>query len=358
MIKILDRYIITSILKIALVAVLVFALILAAVELFGRMDSIITGSIPILRVIEYALLSIPQYLMMVVSLAFLFATTYFLSMLSANNERIAILNAGLGKIRIAMPIIILALMVTVLGIVAKEKVINPLISRHDILGQELFGLSSSSDSRNIVLKDSKGHLVYTRRYNASSITILDPVVVETRDGRIVRRMEATEGTYGEGYWTLKEVTSYEMENGRVDKVSYSSLPLFELNLAPEFFQSENLNVETMSFSAAVKYLDMLKTTSPQAWQEKCTDWLRSVFSPLSIFVLMTVSATMSYSMKKNVLLFSIIQALCIAVVYFVSDMVFSIAAHQGAIHPIVCVLLPVAVTISINFIIDKIGKLI
>ena len=45
--KILTRYVIFSILKIAFVTILMFALILAAVELFSRMDSIMNGNIPI-----------------------------------------------------------------------------------------------------------------------------------------------------------------------------------------------------------------------------------------------------------------------------------------------------------------------
>ena len=122
--KILDRYIIKSILKIGIVAILVFAMILVAVELFSKMDSIMTGSISFNSILQYAILSVPQYLMMVSSLAFLFATTYFLSMLSANNERIALLNAGLGKTRLALPIIILAVVISVLSIGLKEKVIK------------------------------------------------------------------------------------------------------------------------------------------------------------------------------------------------------------------------------------------
>lgn len=356
--KILDRYIIKSILKTAIVAIIVFALILAAVELFGRMDSIMTGSIPFLSILQYALLSIPQYSMMVASLAFLFATTYFLSMLSANNERIALLNAGLGRARLAFPIVILAIILSLFSIGLKERVINPLIAKHDILGQELFGLSSSNDTRNIVLKDGNGYLVYTRRFIPSENTILDPVIVKTEYGIIKKRIEASDGVYFEDKWVLNNVQCYEIGESGVEVINYDKLTLDDLNLEPDYFQSENLNVETMGFSAASSYLKKLKNTSPQAWQEKCTDWLRSLFSPLSIFVLMTVSATMSYSMKKNVLLFSIIQSLCIAIVYYVSDMVFSIASHQGTIHPIMSVILPIVITIGINFILDKLGKVI
>ena len=104
--------------------------------------------------------------------------------------------------------------------------------------------------------------------------------------------------------------------------------------------------------------ELLKLSSPVAWQEKCTDYLRSLFSPVAIFVLMTVAATMGYGKRKNVLLFSIIQCLCIAVVYYVSDMVFSIASHQGTFHPSLSVILPPIVTIAINFIIDRIGRLL
>ena len=57
--KILDRYIIKSILKVGIVAILVFALILVAVELFGRMDSIMTGSIPFKSILQYAFLAVP-----------------------------------------------------------------------------------------------------------------------------------------------------------------------------------------------------------------------------------------------------------------------------------------------------------
>ena len=356
MMKILDQYIIKSILKIAIVAILVFALILVAVELFGRMDSIMTGSIPFHQILQYAFLSVPQYLMMVASLAFLFATTYFLSMLSANNERIALLNAGLGKARLALPIIILALIVSILAIGAKEKLINPLIAKHDVLGQELFGLSSSNDTRNIVLKDENGYLVYTRRFISEERIILDPVIVKTENGEIKRRIEGDEGEYVDGEWRIKNAKCFEMSKDGVEISQTPQLFLSDLSIEPEFFQSENLNIETMSFKTAFNYLKKLKNTSPQAWQEKCTDWLRSLFSPLAIFVLMTVSATMSYSMKKNVLLFSIIQSLCIAVVYYVCDMVFSIASHQGTIHPILCIVLPVVITIGINFVIDRLGR--
>ena len=131
--KILTRYIISSILKVAIIAILMFALILAAVELFSRMDAIMNGSIPALSIIYYLLLSIPQYLLMVASISFLFAVTYFLSSLTANNELIPILNAGVSPARLKFPIIVLAGVLTILGSVFQEEAVIRINSRRDVV---------------------------------------------------------------------------------------------------------------------------------------------------------------------------------------------------------------------------------
>ena len=149
--KILTRYIISSILKVAIIAILMFALILAAVELFSRMDAIMNDSIPALSIIYYLLLSIPQYLLMVASISFLFAVTYFLSSLTANNELIPILNAGVSPARLKFPIIVLAGVLTILGSVFQEEAVIRINSRRDVVEAELFGSSSTRDYRNLVL---------------------------------------------------------------------------------------------------------------------------------------------------------------------------------------------------------------
>ncbi|MBQ0071307.1 MAG: LptF/LptG family permease, partial [Spirochaetales bacterium] len=314
--KILDKYIVSSILKTAFVAILAFAFILAGVELFSKIDTLITGKIPFMQVFKYLLLSLPEYLMMGSSLALLFATTYFLSMLSANNERIAILNAGLSKLRLARPIILLSVFLTVLGIGYQEFILNDLISLHDELSSEIFGSTSTQDTRNIVLKDENGYLVYTRRFNANSNTIYDPVIIKKDGERLLYRLEAKNGFYDGSSWILTNVLVYENTEEKMTSRHEDSYTLRDMDLDPSYFKSSNIKVETMDFVTAQRYLKRLKSVEAENWQTKATDYYRSLFAPLAIFVLMTVSATLDYNFKKNVLLFSIIQSLSIAVVYY------------------------------------------
>lgn len=355
--KTLNTYIINSILKTAFVAVLVFSLILAGVELFQRMDSIITGGVAFIDVLSYALLCIPQYFLMVLSISLLFASTYFQSTLSANNERIALLNAGISKWKLFFPIFFLALVLTLFGSIINESALKALESARVRKSEELFGAESTQDSRNIVLKSDNGYVIYTSRFVESDERIVSPIIVKKVDGELYKRVTASNGYYIDGCWTVYNATVYERkEDGKFIVEHYDTMSIDDLTIEPDYFKAENINVETMSIPRAVKYLSRLKTTQKEAWQEKTTDYLRTLFSPLSILLLLSISAAFDYNIKKNVLLFSVVESLCVAVVYYVSDMVFSIFAHQGAFHPVFAVILPVVSTLAIAVLINEGGK--
>lgn len=355
-VKVLDKYIISSIMKTALIATVVFSLILAGVELFGKMDSILTGGVGFLDVLSYAFLCIPQYFIMVFSISLLFSTTYFQSSLSANNERIALLNAGLSKWRLFKPIFFLAIVLTIFSFLLSESFIKDLDAKRETLSENLFGLSSTQDSRNIVLNSDNGYVVYTNRYTDYDKRIISPIIIKEENGNLLIRISGRSGYYENNHWIIDDANVYRYEDDVITNMYYSSYELDDLNLEPDFFKSNNINVETMDIQRAFEYLKKLKQTDREVWQEKATDYYRSLFKALSVFVLLCITGALDYNLKKNVLLFSIIQSLSIAIVYYVSDMVFSICSHQGAIMPFMAVVLPVITTVFVALIINYIGK--
>ncbi len=355
--KIVDRYIVRSILKTAVAAIAIFALLLAAVELFMKMDQIMRGDIPINRLLIYLSLSIPEYLMMVASLSLLFATTYFYSMLSANNERIALLNAGISDMRLRVPVIILAAVLTILGLVYQEYALNRIITDKNRLELELFGLSSTSDMRNIVLKGDDGYLIYTSSFSEHNQEIYSPILVRYEGSSIILRLEAEYAEYADnGRWIFNNARIYKQDESGLRSFYEKSWEEESFNMPVHLFRSQNLSIETMEGKEARTYLQRLRQADRAGWQEKATDYYRSAFQPLAIFTLMAISALMDYRFKKSVLLFSIIQSLSVAVVYYVADMVFSIAGHQGAVAPYMTVVLPIAITLLLSFIISLISR--
>ena len=356
--NILTRYTLSSIIKIAIVTILIFAAILAAVELFSKMDQIMHGGVEIPSLIEYIILSLPEYLMMVASISFLFAVTYFLSTLTANNEMIPILNAGVSPVRLRRPIILLAIVLTILGSLFQEHTVIAATNRHDELETELFGASSTRDSRNIVLTDDDGFLIYTQRFSEQTGEIFNPVLVKSQNDVIEERVEADRARYDEekGWWIFENARIYHISGKDVETETMSTFeePLF--NPEPRLFRSQNTQIDTMDRATAKDYLARLLQSDRTTWQEKATDYYRRLAKPIAIFVLMVISVCINYRFKKNVLLFSVIQSLSIAVVYYVADMVFSIMGHQGAVTPLQAVILPMILTIALSAVISLLGR--
>lgn len=354
--KILDRYIVSSIIKVGLVGTFAFSLIMGGVELFARIDSIVNGRLAFSSVLFYSLLSIPQYFIMLFSLAFVFSSTYFLSSLNANNERIALLNAGISKYRIFKTIFVLALILTLLVFTLQQTLLNDLETKRIKMSDELFGSTSTADTRNIVLSCDNDYLLYTTRYSEYNQVIYNPVIIKGDSNNFSLRINGERGEYDNNYWTIYNCNIYSIIDGSIISEKKDRIELYDLNLDPVYLKSSNINVETMDFISANNYLNNLKLRDRESWQEKATDYYRSLFKSISILLLLSISASFDYILKKNILLFSIIQSLSIAVVYYVSDMVFSIFAHQGAISPIMCIILPILITIILALIINKLGK--
>ena len=339
--KILTRYTISSILKTAIVTIMIFAMILAAVELFSKMDQIMHGNVAVPSLILYIILSLPEYLLMAASISFLFAVTYYLSTLTANNEMIPILNAGVSPVRIRLPIIILAVILTILGSLFQEHTVISAVNMHDELETELFGASSTRDTRNIVLTDEDGFLIYTQRFSEATGEIYSPVLVKTENGIIEERIESDRARYDEekGWWVFENARIYHISGKDVETETMSTT-----------------QIDTMDRATAKDYLARLLQSDRTTWQEKATDYYRRLAKPIAIFVLMVISVCINYRFKKNVLLFSVIQSLSIAVVYYVADMVFSIMGHQGAVTPLQAVILPMILTIALSAVISLLGR--
>ena len=128
------------------------------------------------------------------------------------------------------------------------------------------------------------------------------------------------------------------------------------NFEDDLFRSQNLSIETMQRATAKEYLKRLKGVNQIAFEEAATDYVSRLSEPIGILVLSIISMMMNYSYKKNVLLFSIVQSLSIAVVYYVAEMVFTIASRQGAISYYTLIYLPTLITIILSYVVSLLAK--
>lgn len=356
--KIADRHIISSVLRIAIFTLAICTLMIVAVELFSRMSEIVSNSVSQTDLLRLSILGVPQYMMMVASVSFLFAVTFTLSQLVANNELIMLFNSGFSYLRVLRPIIILAVIVTILFTIFSQTVTIKASLAYDALSDELFGRSSTQDNTNITLTDIEGNqLIHASRYDDTSERLYTVLIIETEEGKVRQRISAEWGEYNEeaGCWIFHNASVFDIRESVVSSTVYSSYEASNVTLAPRLFRNNSGSIATMDHADAIAYLERIKVLDREAWQTSFTEYLERVTGALPILILILISCSMNYRFKKNVFLFSVIQSLCTAVVYYVVQMVTVIMAEQGIIHPVLSVVLPIVLTALLALLIRLLG---
>lgn len=357
--KIIDRYIVFSILRTALATLAICTLLVVAVEMFSSMNSYVTNAVPLSQILWLSVLGLPEYLMMCASISFLFATTFFLSQLEGNNEMIMFLNAGLGYRRICLPVVMLSLIVTLVFFVFSQTVLIDAAVEHDRLSVEYFGQTSTQDSGDVTVSEMDGSYIISASYFSPELErLFDPILVtRAEDGSVLMRLEAAYADREDGHWVFYDGRSYEAGETGLTAESFECRQVPEVTMESSLFSARSRDITTMDGRDARAYLERLRSIDLDSWYRSRTEYLSRLFSPLPILVLVLISLLMNYRFKKNVFLFSLIQSLCTAVVYYVVQMLVSIMCEQAMMPPSFSVIIPVVTVLALSLLIRLIGAI-
>lgn len=351
--KLHDRYFLQSVMSVALATLVLCTLLLVSIDLFSHLDSYATKEIPALTIAHMSFLYIPGAILFALGPSLLFSTAFFLSNLQANNEMICLFNTGLSYQRLVSTLLVLGLFFSVSQFFFSELVAIPASKQRSQLADTLFGLSSTYDNRNITLKDLEGHyVVHAQHYNEERKRLSEVLLVFLDEsGSLDRRIDADSAHWEEqkGYWSLEGVKTQAVSKDKLDvqTTRAQSVELPSFTLEPSYFRNLSTDIKTMALHPAYTYLRRMKILDPSQWSTLATDYANRVLGCLNPLVMLFIACAISYKYKKNVLLFSIITSLALAVVYYVVQMVTLIMAKQGVIGPVWGMAIPMIVIVCI-----------
>lgn len=353
--KKLDRYIGGSIIRLIIISSLLITLILALFDIFSNLEQYLSANLNYLDIGMLTLLFLPQALKLAIGPATLFSTTYFLSMLHANNEMIILSNIGHSFRRIIRPIFILGLFLVVFQFAFSEKVAIPALREKQILSDQKLGRTSSYDSRNITLQSPEGdYILHAKRYREEGSQI-SSVLLILLDGenRLSARIDAASGYYNGEYWVLKDIQRYLIDGDNnhllVEKSGEYHNPTIAME--PALFRNLSADISLMELEGAVRYVQVIKRMNANQYSVYASDLASRIWSHLTPLILIFISCATLFAWRKNVLILSILSSLSIAVIYFVFDMVSMIFAKQAIIAPYMGPLLPMIVLSGISLVI-------
>ncbi len=356
--RVLTRYTLSSIIRIGLATTLLASLILMGVDLFANLDTYMNHGVNFTRALSITSLYFPEAFLLALGPAFLFAVTYHLSMLHANNEIMSIMNSGVSFSKVVRPIIVLAILLTAFHFGFNELVAIPSSNRKEVLTEQITNDNSSSNNNNIAMSEMQnGYMVFASVYSDTEQTLYDVSLLEsTEDGKLIRRTDAYKAVYDseKGLWDFYDVYIYEptsLENGASD-INIKVLSVQEntvLKLEPQLFRSGTNEISKMSLDLSRAYLNRMKGLNQEEYAKLGTEYYKRIFSCLSPLIMMIIACSMNYRFKKNVLFLSLIISICLIVVYYVVQIMTMMMANQGVIAPQLGTLIPFGVMLLVSF---------
>jgi lipopolysaccharide export system permease protein len=312
---------------------LFLSLIVSFGELFSLLWKFLARDASFWSVLTWVGLGASKHITEALPVAFLFAVVFILSDLHANRELESIFSAGISLQRFLLPLILFSLVLCATEFVMTEYAAIPSLRQRNALQAAILKESNQKTSIPGLITE-QGRFVYTFRYwDSKNLKLYDISVLE-RDSHsdIKRKISAPQATWDNGVWRFENAETYEKEG---NSWKYSHRPVLKdslLNEPPKSFERPTMDVRMLNSAELNEHIAFLAHSGLPTADAEVERQRRFSFSLTPLIVIGLAGAFVG-RFKKSIFLLSLLFSLSSATLYYVAQMLASLAAKSGAIQP-------------------------
>ncbi len=351
-ITILDKYILRQIIEMFIMGVCVFTSIIFASDTFITLiKQISLFGIPFKVALMMIILNLPSVIVMTIPMGVLLATVMTLNRLSLASEITVMRACGIGLNRIAKPIFIFAIVMSVFSFVINESVVPVMTKQSKDLALWALGQKNIPEGKqNFVFKETTQEGKLKRLFYVGycedkilyNITVLDTAEEDT-----IQVLQADEGKTSPEGWDFEKGAVYTIgDKGKVLNTTLfdHSIVKFGVDLSKEL----NKNVaKEMNFSKLVKYIQQ-SNLDKEKRNEIVVELFDKIALPLTTLALVLIGVPLAITPPRvrynRGFLFSI---LIIFAYYLIRALSISFG-EAGALHPFLAAWMPNIVLTSLG----------
>ena len=336
--NILDRYILREFLKIlALVLISVVALFII-VDYNEIARDVRTNNIKLHTLAYYYRFQIFQVLNWTLPISVLVSTLVTFGMLAKNNEVTAIKSGGVSLFRIAVPIIAIALMISVLAYFILDFVLPYSNRRVDALKRKIEGKPQiSAQSQQKLWFLGKGeYIINFLSYDAKKQTLSQVQVFEydRNDFRLTRRVYAPQARWNGSKWEFSGGWMRSFPKAGEGTFSVMTTPLaLQYAETPEDFATEVKSPDQMTYAQLRTYIETLKKSGYAAEELSVKLYTKTSWPALSI-VMALIALPFAFRSGKRGALYGVGIALILGIAYWLVFALFTKFGEVGNLPPL------------------------
>jgi LPS export ABC transporter permease LptG len=341
--NLIDRYILLSFIRLFLLILLVLYAISVIVQFTEINDDINKNNIPYSILWNYYRYRLPDTLLLLIPISALVATLATFGIMTRNNETVAVKAAGISQYRMAVPVLVMALLLSVVTFNISEKVLPQSKVKYDevkrkirnlkpqtleqVGRQFLFGKAQINNLNRIYYFYQYDESNY--RFSKISFYDYDPVTM-----KLAQRLSADSA-----YWD-EEFQGWTFQNGWVQKFMYPGIMtevfenrIYQLDENPEYFKRTWQTPDQMNYEELRKLIGELKMKGFDPVYEQVRLFWKLAYAIVT-FVVVIVGIPFSFRMDNKGSLSGIFISLVIVLIYYPMTNVLKHLGYSGVLPPL------------------------
>lgn len=343
--RILDRYILKSVVGLFLGCLFSFLFLYIIIDVFANLDEILKQRVNLLILLEYYLSYLPIIFVQVSPVACLLSTLYTFGKLNRNNEIIAMRSCGLSIFQIAKTVLIFGIIVSAFVFWINEKFVpQSLVVMENTKAQMERDQKKKQEKEqqaitNLTMYGLKNRLFFVNKFYPSTSTMEQIVFLEHDEKQnITKKIVANKGVYKDGLWIFYQNITYNFDdNGQIlNEPQYLEEEIMTIPETPQEFLTQRQRPDLMTTAQLEDYIWKLsKSGAITVIRNLKVDLYQRFVSPFTSIVIIFLGIPFSLMMRKRATgLSSIGLSMMVGFLYYVATAMGIALGKAGVLNPI------------------------
>ena len=337
--SLVDRYVLKEFLKVLTLVLLSTAALFVIIDYTDISGEMRSNHIPFHTVFAYYRFLLFQILNYTIPISALVATLVTFGLFSRNNEITAFKASGISLYRIALPIVVMAGVMSVLSYLMLDFVMPYSNQRVDQLKNQIKGKKTvtSSQQQKLWFLGKGRYLINFLSYdrNAKQLSQVQIFEMHPTDFRLTRRVYADRATWDGSGWVFQNgwMRSFA-DDGTTSVLSKITTPLrLFYSEKPDDFATEVKAPEQMTFQQLRRYIETIKR-SGYAAEELSVKLYQKTSWPFLSLVMTLIALPFAFKIGKRGALYGVGIALVLGIFYWMVFAIFTKFGEVGNLPPL------------------------
>ena len=344
--RILDKYIIKELLGPFIFGIASFSSVFIGTGTLLRIAQYVTQyGAPMSAVIKLFIYSLPSIVVLTFPMSMLLAALLAFGRLSGSSEITAMRSGGISFYRLAMPVFIVALFVSVFAVFFTELVVpQSNAAYNNLVNNEIKKSDTLKSQEHIIIKDIQDgmlkRLTYARSFEEGTKTMNAVTIQEFDNGNLVGVEVAEKAIYQGNQWTMYNGVLTDLNtDGKVNRTMNFKEQTMPITKAPNAISNEQKKPDEMTIKELKQQIKVLQGQFV-ATNKYEVELQQRIAIPMASFVFALIGTPLGLQPNRSSSSIGLGLSIIIIFIYYTIMTVTTALGQGGAIPPILASWIP------------------